>query len=214
MTHHVHLHDDAESRQIGDDRKVLLVPELDGLAWGDPETLATQIVDRNDQLAAKSDGTSERFGLLPFPSLEHSMKESSRILGDLHLDGVVIAPIAGGRFLDEGEFEPLLRKFSEEKVRLLMHPVDTSATPLVNDGYLDAVLALSRLFYHDRIRKLPDLRIMLAHSDGVADFLADNIGMLYYLQEKKMRIGSFLVDFLFRKRLKGEEYIRQMEPCA
>jgi hypothetical protein len=35
--------------------------------------------------------------------------------------------------------------------------------------------------------------------------------MLYYLQEKKMRLGKFLIDFLVRKRLRGEEYIRGLE---
>ena len=215
MIRHIHIHKnmDLTNRRAGVGKR-RLVPNLEGLAWEEQSSLTTQISRRNDELSEIDPEAGEMFGLIPFPYIDYALAENARIFDELKLEGACIVPVADGHYLDEAVYEPLLEELDSRGARALLHPADTAGVPLINERHLDAVLALSRLFYFDRIRKLPRIEISISHSEGAAEFLADNIGMLYYLRKKRMRLGKFMVDFLFKKRLQGEAIIRRLDYCA
>lgn len=214
MSTHIHFSGKGridELERAADDR--LIVPEVEDLAWDRPRDLVVQVRLRNDALAGHAAGSVRRFGLLPFPLIDESLAEIAHVLDELSLDGVCIVPLAGGRSLDEPDFTVLLAEIDRRHARLLIHPADTAGAPLVNPHYLDSVLALARLLFFDRIKSISHVKILLAHTCGVTDFLAENIGMLAYLQAERRRMGRFLFDFLIRKRLRGVEQVRSAECC-
>lgn len=214
MTRHTHVDDKILIDSSSGRGKAVLLPDLNGLAWSDRNVLVEQIEKLNDSMTKIEVKAGRRYGVLPFPYIEESMSELSRVIDVLKVDGVCVVPVAGGRFLDEDDFIPLLKVLDGRRVSLLLHPADTSEVPLINETYLDGVLAMSRLFYFDRIGMMSNVKISIAHSEGVLDFLADNIGMLYYLQKKRMRLGKFMIDFLIKKQLQGESYVRSLEVCS
>ncbi|MBT3320443.1 MAG: hypothetical protein HN389_11845 [Clostridia bacterium] len=54
---------------------------------------------------------------------------------------------------------------------------------------------------------LPD-SLIITHTSNVLDYLKDNIGILYYLQEEKWHVMKFIWDQMIRKNPKG---IRRIE---
>lgn len=225
-TTHVHVSDNGEyGTHRHAEGRTLLVAELEGLDWASPARLSRQVAGRNDALAAARDaltrpasqsvgGSVTAFGLLPFPSLPHALAEAERVLDELKLDGVMIVPMVAGHSLDNDEYAPLLSLLDAAGARVLLHPAESDGRALVDESHLDAAFALSRLIYRDRVRRLTGLRLAIAHDEGVVDFLAENIGILHYLQEKRMRLGAFLVDFIVKKELKGERYLRAIEAVS
>lgn len=150
------------------------------------------------------------FAALPFPSLEASLAELRYALDTLNLDGVCIFPIAGEQQLDNDAYIPLLQELDRRKALVCLHPIDAEGIPVDNERYLDAVLEFTRLMYYDRFKDCTNIRFMLAHTAGIIPFLADNMGILQYMQAEKRKMGKFLWDYLIKKRLDGDILMKSM----
>ncbi len=128
----------------------------------------------------------------------------------MKLDGVCIYPITDDLQLDEEARVPILKELDRRATVVFLHPVDSQGVPVDNERYLDSVLSLSRFMYYDRLKHCPKVRFVLAHTGGVVPFLAENMGMLVYLQAEKKRMLKFLWDYLVRKRLDGDVLLKSM----
>lgn len=51
---------------------------------------------------------------------------------------------------------------------------------------------------------------MLAHTAGIIPYLADNMGILQYMQAEKRKMGKFLWDYLIKKRLDGDILMKSL----
>lgn len=49
-----------------------------------------------------------------------------------------------------------------------------------------------------------------AHTGGIMPYLADNMGILQYMQADKRKMGKFLWDYLIKKRLDGDILMKSM----
>ncbi len=215
MITHLHTNETTRTQDVvGASSDMIILPEVEDLPWDRSDELGARVKMRNDAVSRIAPDAARRFGLLPFPLLDESLDETERVFGELGLDGVCIVPIVGEKTLDDGVYTPLIDEIDRRGAQLLLHPVDTSGVPLANPRYLDSVLAYARLLYFDRIRSMSKTRIILTHTCGIESFLAENIGMLHYLQAKRWRMGSFLFDYLIRKRLQGFELVRNVRSCA
>jgi predicted TIM-barrel fold metal-dependent hydrolase len=150
------------------------------------------------------------FAALPFPYIEESISEIHYALDELKLDGMCIYPIAGEKQLDNEDCLPILKELDERKVVVFLHPIDAGGIPIDNEHYLDSVLALTRFMYYNRFKSCSNIRFILAHTGGSIPFLAENMGILQYMQDKKKKMGKFLWDYLIKKRLDGDIIMKSM----
>ncbi len=208
MTAHAHIGANVRLDSLA--KGTILLPDIDGVPWDDAAVLAKTVRARNANLAAASTD-ARRYGLLPFPDVSASMRELVHVLEKDRLDGVCVVPFASGRSLDEPTFAPLLAEIDRRGAELLIHPAASGENPLDTMRSLDSLLAFARLQYYGSMDTLKSTSIILAHTGGVEDFLADNMGMLYYLQAKRWKMGRFMMDYAIRKHLRGVEMIRELE---
>jgi len=152
--------------------------------------------------------TIRAFAAIPFPYIEESLTEIDYALDELKLDGVCIFPISSETQLDEEACLPILKELDKRAAVLFMHPVNADGIPVDNERYLDSILSLSRFMYYDRLKDCPNIRFIFSHTGGTVPFLGENLGMLAYLQAKKMRMLKFLWDYLIRKKLDGDVLLK------
>lgn len=62
------------------------------------------------------------FAILPLPDVEAALGELRHALDILHLDGVVLMTSAGGRYLGDPDFEPLLAELDRRGTPAFVHP--------------------------------------------------------------------------------------------
>ena len=141
------------------------------------------------------------FAAIPFPYIEESLTEIEYALDELKLDGVCIFPISSEVQLDEAAGLPILNELDKRATVVLMHPINAEGIPVDNERYLDSILSLSRFMYYDSLKHCPNVRFIFSHTAGIVPFLADNLGLLVYLQEKKNKMLKLLWDYIVKKRL-------------
>jgi hypothetical protein len=184
-----------------------------GLPFGDRERWVSMCRAFNETAAAERDRFSWLGGIyaaIPFPNVDEALAEIRRATDDLALDGVCLFPVVGSRLLDEADALPVLRELSSRKLTVLVHPVDAEGSPVLNARYLDSVLFIARMMYNDRLKECPGIRFVLAHTAGIVPYLGENLGMLQYMQAEKNNIGKFLWDYMVKKRLEGDIFLRSL----
>ncbi len=112
--------------------------------------------------------------------------------------------------MDNEDYIPILEELNKRTATLLLHPINSDGIPVDNPRYLDSVLALTRFMYFDRFKDCKNIRFILSHTAGIIPFLADNMGVIQYMQEKKQRIGKFMWDYIIKKQLEGDIIMKQM----
>jgi len=150
------------------------------------------------------------FAAVPFPYIKESISEINYAFDTLGLDGVCIFPITGEKQLDNEEFIPIIEELNKRSAAVLLHPINSEGIPVDNPRYLDSVLALTRFMYFDRFIKCKNIRFILSHTAGIIPFLADNMGVLQYMQDKKQKMGKFLWDYIVKKRLEGDTIMKSV----
>lgn len=190
-------------------RSSLLLPDPADFPWDDERELEEACSLYNSfATELKEHWPNQKwYGILPFYQPGAALQE----IKSSPLDHFVIPARIGGQFLDNPESIRVWKALGQRRVTVAIHPILKSGSSLENPGNLDSVLAMARLLYYDRIGHLKDIRLELAHSEGVVTFLRENLGMLYYIQNDKKKILTFLFDFLVKRKLRGEEWIDQLE---
>jgi aminocarboxymuconate-semialdehyde decarboxylase len=144
----------------------------------------------NDEFGAITEKYPDRFCALvslPVQDPEASVDELDRAVRDRGLRGVMLFSNANGKPLDSKELVPIYEKAAKLDVPLFIHPTspinasemyDYRLVPII--GFtVDTSLALLRLVFSGILERLPNLKIVVAHTGGVFPYLRGRIEIGY-----------------------------------
>ena len=128
----------------------------------------------NNSLSALTNSRLAGLATLPLQAPEAAAEELERSVLELGLKGAQIGTDCESRPLDAPEFEPVLATAEELGVPLFLHPYYVGPKPALEDFYmtntvgnpLSTCLAAARLIHSGTLRRLPRLKIVLAHGGG------------------------------------------------
>lgn len=153
----------------------------------------------------------EGLGAIDIINSKDATEDIDYCIEHLGLKGIMIYLNISNTKLSEIFDMELLFKISKLDVPVIFHPVDANPSPVYNNKYLDTVYMVAKLFYLDHLEIFDNRNIVLTHTSGVHTFLAENIGMLYYLQLKKWKLGKFIIDQMIKKKPLGIETIKKIK---
>ena len=201
-------------RRPGDDRKSTIDPHLIDLplrldslrkrgvvkqffgpppflvSWpgGAPSVELTRVLHRMlHEVAAESEGLMEAIGVAALGEPEQAAAELQRAVDEYGIRGLIIPSTAGGRALDEPQFEPFFALCEKLGIVLFMHP--TTAMPSdrfhmyglhVLVGFpFETTLAVTRMIFNGVLERHPNLKLVLAHGGGNLVFLRGRLDSAY-----------------------------------
>jgi len=201
-------------RRPGDDRKSTIDPHLIDLplrleslrkrgvvkqffgpppflvSWpgGAPNVELTRVLHRMlHEVAAESEGLMEAIGVAALGEPEQAAAELQRAVDEYGIRGLIIPSTAGGRALDEPQFEPFFALCEKLGIVLFMHP--TTAMPSdrfhmygihVLVGFpFETTLAVTRMIFNGVLERHPNLKLVLAHGGGNLVFLRGRLDSAY-----------------------------------
>ena len=144
----------------------------------------------NDGFGAITEKFPDRFralASLPVQDPEASVDELDRAVRDRGLRGVMLFSNANGKPLDSKELIPIYEKAAKLDVPLFIHPTSPINASAMEDyrlvpiiGFtLDTSLALLRLVFSGILERLPNLKIVVAHTGGVFPYIRGRIEIGY-----------------------------------
>lgn len=136
------------------------------------ETICEKFPDRFRALAA-----------LPLQDPGSSVDELERAVQDLGLVGVMLFSNANGKPLDSKELVPIYERAAKLDVPLFIHPTSPINSQAMQDYRLvpilgftvDTSLALLRLVFSGILERIPNLKIVVAHTGGIFPYLRGRI---------------------------------------
>lgn len=145
--------------------------------WAPAEDAASLARILNDHIAGVVARWPDRFaGLatLPLQDTSLSIAELERAMGELGMAGIQIGSHAGGRELDDAALQPVLEAAQDLGAAVFIHPWDMLAPERMTRHWLpwlvgmptELALAFCALTLGGVLRRLPRLRVMLAHGGG------------------------------------------------
>lgn len=201
-------------RRPGDDRKSTIDPHLIDLplrleslrkrgvvkqffgpppflvSWpgGAPNVELTRVLHRMlHEVAAESEGLMEAIGVAALGEPEQAAAELQRAVDEYGIRGLIIPSTAGGRALDEPQFEPFFALCEKLGIVLFMHP--TTAMPSdrfhmygihVLVGFpFETTLAVTRMIFNGVLERHSNLKLVLAHGGGNLVFLRGRLDSAY-----------------------------------
>jgi aminocarboxymuconate-semialdehyde decarboxylase len=177
--------------QKGIDLRVLSLSTPNVYPWkGAEQVRITRHV--NDELAKFCRQHPDRFaGLasLPLHSVEASLQEIDRAVGELGLKGLAIGSNVGGPPLNDPVYEPLWEKINRLRLPVFEHPMfpkDTSdmrefELPLRVGFVFETTLVATRLIYSGIFERYPDFPYILAHTGGALIVVLERLDNGYRL---------------------------------
>jgi predicted TIM-barrel fold metal-dependent hydrolase len=147
--------------------------------FADGRRLARACNDWSAQLVAEHPGRFAALACLPLPDVEGARAEAARALDILGLDGVVLLASAGGRYLGDVAFEPLLEDLDRRRAVVLLHPTTPPGAPLPGldvpvttvEFMADTTRAIANLILTGTLERHPGLRFVCAHAGGFAPYI-------------------------------------------
>lgn len=136
----------------------------------------------NDYVAEIARRHPQRFAglaVLPTQNLEASLKELDRAVCELGMRGLLLFSNQNGRFNDEPEFRPLIRRVEELGVPLVLHPAHPVCYEATR-GYqmtgglgwmFDSTIALARMIMAGILEERPALKLLCPHLGGTLPYL-------------------------------------------
>ena len=141
----------------------------------------------------------DRFGLfatLPLPTVEHSLVEIDYAFDKLRAVGIKLPTNAGGIYLADDKFSPILDMLNSRRAIVVLHPVRPAVdarvprnTPVAVVDYLvETTRAVSDMVISGMIDLYPNIRWIIPHGGALLPSLVDRlIGMTPLLQMKSSR---------------------------
>lgn len=127
-------------------------------------------------------------GTLPLSSVEASVAEVERISSLPRMKGVIMGTFGCGKGLDDPALVPLFEAIARNNLVIFLHPhygvnlpdsgthTDTGHSLSLALGFpFETTYAVSRFILSGIFDKIPDLKLMLAHSGGTLPFLAGRL---------------------------------------
>ncbi|KAJ3212142.1 hypothetical protein HDU67_004012 [Dinochytrium kinnereticum] len=164
-------------------------PWLDFLPAKESETYATELNNDLDALCQSFKGRLFGFGVLPTGSSSVSswVDEIRKISKLSSLRGAIIGTRGLGKGLDDLELEPFFKEAAEKNMMLFVHPhyginpelygekPNGHVLPLALGFPFETTIAVSRLILSGMLDRVPNLKLLLAHSGGTLPFLSGRL---------------------------------------
>lgn len=168
----------------------------------------------NEEVAKIRNQNPERFGAFGAVDISQPIKTITEIdycLEELKLEGITLSSNIYETKFDEFLDEIILKKLSNIKVPVMIHPQDTTGTPLINENYLDSIYFMAKAFYVGAYAKyLRKTQFILTHTDNVLPYVAQPLNILFYMTVKKPRVWLYLIDNMLRNTPKGYNALMNM----
>lgn len=194
--------------------KVMLSFDLPEL-WKMPEKDIVRILRVYNEEVAKirnqSPETFGAFGAVDVNQPLYAISEIDYCLQQLRLDGITLSTKINETEFDEFLDENLLKKLSDIKVPVMIHPQDSTGIPLMNENYLDSIYFMAKSFYLGTYAKyLSNTQFILTHTNSVLPYVAQPLNILFYMTVKKPRVWLYLIDNMVRNNPKGYKALMNM----
>lgn len=151
--------------------------------------LATRINRSMDAMCRDpvTEGRLYGLGTLPLSSVEASVAEVERIASLEPMRGVIMGTFGCGKGLDDPALIPLFEAIAKHNLVIFLHPhygVNLPASGNTDAGHslalavgfpFETTYAIACLILSGIFDRLPDLKILLAHSGGTLPFLAGRL---------------------------------------
>lgn len=144
----------------------------------------------NESMAATVRATPSRFGFfayLPLPYVDQSLAELAYAFDTLKADGVLLMAHAGGKYLGDPLFDPVLEELNRRRAVVLTHPNELPGGPApgvygyLADYMLDTTRAGVRMIQAGTLDRYPDLKIILPHGGGFLPYMASRLELGHFL---------------------------------
>lgn len=179
-----------------------------GVHLGDGKEARVMAREVNEHAAGCVAGHPGRFGFfatLPLPDLDGALSEAAYALDELDADGVALLANAGGTYLGDPVYEPLMALLDERGAVVHVHPAELPAPPVAGlppyaaDFLLDTTRAAMNLVLHDVPRRYPNLKLVLAHGGGFLPYAAHRIAAALFAETGRDPAGLLddLASFYF-----------------
>lgn len=169
----------------GIERAVLSVSSP-GVHFGDDRSARRLAAEVNDFGASVVADHPDRFGLfasLPLPDLEGALSEAGRALDELGAAGVIIETNAGGRYVGDPAFGPLLDELDRRGAVVMIHPTSPACSPLLasnppppmTEFLFESTRAVADLVLTGALERHPNLSVVMPHGGAMLPLVADRI---------------------------------------
>ena len=151
-------------------------PELFG---ADGPAIARMMNDYVAEVARRHPQRFASLAVLPTQNVEASLTELDRAVRELGMQGVLLFSNQNGRFSDEPEFRPLIRRIEQLGVPLVLHPAHPVCFEATR-GYqmtgglgwmFDSTIALARMIMAGILEEHPALKLLCPHLGGTLPYL-------------------------------------------
>jgi len=155
-------------------------PHASFLPPDEAKTLCRQVNDYAADLCKRHPDRFGAYAILPLPDVEAGLAELGRALDDLKLDGVALPTHAGGAYLGDPKFEPLLAALDKRRTTVFVHPTAPACfeefglelpAPMIEFPF-DTTRTVASLIFSGALERHPNIRFILPHAGGTLPFLA------------------------------------------
>lgn len=165
-------------------------PWLDFLNASESGPIAESVNNEFSDMCAKHPGRLFFFAALPLRApLENIMASVNHVKGLKYCRGVIMGTTGLGKGLDDPALVPVLEALAEANLTIFLHPHyglpnDVwgpqagdygHVLPLALGFPMETTIAVARMYLSGAFDKVPNLRMLLAHSGGTLPFLAGRI---------------------------------------
>ncbi|WP_052085892.1 amidohydrolase family protein [Clostridium sp. HMP27] len=168
----------------------------------------------NEEVSKIRNGNPQHFGAFGAVDINqplHTISEIDYCLEELKLDGITLSTNINETKFDKFLDDAILKRLSNIKVPVMIHPQDSKGIPLMNENYLDAIYFMAKSFYLGAYaRYLSNTQFILTHTDSVLPYVSQPINILFYMTVKKPRVWLYLIDNMVRNNPKGYKALMNM----
>jgi aminocarboxymuconate-semialdehyde decarboxylase len=180
--------------RMGVDIQAISVAPPQYYYWAEPDLGVRASRIQNDNLARIVREHPDRFvglGTLPLQDVDASLIELERLVHEFGFNGVEICTSVNGADFDDRRFEPLLARFEELDLLVVMHPNGFSHGERLAAYYLintvgmplDSTVSISRMIFGGVLERHPDLKICVVHGGGYVPFYPARFDHAYHARE-------------------------------
>lgn len=152
--------------------------------------LGTAARGSNNGMAATVAAMPNRFGFfgyIPLPYVNRSLAEIAYVFDTLHADGVNLMAQAGGKYLGDPMFDPVLEELNRRNAVIFTHPnrLPGGDAPgvfsFLADFMLDTTRAAIRMIQANTLQRFPNLKIILPHGGGFLPYIGSRLELGHFL---------------------------------
>jgi len=180
--------------RMGIDIQAISVAPPQYFYWTEPDLGVRVSRIQNDNLASIVERYPDRFvglGTLPLQDVDASLEELDRVVHELGFRGVEICTSVNGDDFDDPRFAPLLQRFEELEILVVMHPNGFSHGERLAAYYLintvgmplDSTISISRMIFGGVLERHPELKICVVHGGGYLPFYPARFDHAYRARE-------------------------------